>query len=252
MLNQFSRTQLLLGDEGMQKLQNACVAVFGIGGVGSYTAEALARSGVGKLVLVDDDKVCLTNINRQLVALKSTVGMYKTEVMRRRILDINPKAEVVTHQCFFTDASKKEFDFGSYSYIADAIDTISAKLTLVECAKSYGVPIISCMSAGNKLDAVAFEVADIFATSVCPIAKVMRRELRQRSIESLKVVYSKEIAIAPAEDESNSCRNNCICPKDTKRTCTIRRQIPGSVSFVPSVAGLILAGEIVKDIISTT
>ena len=249
MLNQFSRSSLLLGKDGMEKLKNATVAVFGIGGVGSFTAEALARCGVGHLVLVDDDKVCLTNINRQLIALHSTVGKPKVEVMKERILDINKNAVVDTHPCFFGEDTKSQFDFSAFTYVADAIDTITAKLILIQCANAANVPIISCMSAGNKLDPTAFEVADIYETTVCPIAKVMRKELRVRDIKSLKVVYSKEVCLAPNADEEQSCRSNCICPDNTKRTCTVRRQIPGSVSFVPSVAGLILAGEIIKDII---
>lgn len=249
MLDQFSRTELLLGKEAMSVLEKASVAVFGIGGVGSFTAEALARSGVGSFALFDDDKVCLTNINRQLIATRKTVGMQKVEVMRDRILDINPDAKVDIHQCFYTAENADEYDLSQYSYIVDAIDTVSSKLILIEKAKAANVPIISCMGAGNKLDATRFEVADIFKTSVCPLAKVMRSELRKRDIKKLKVVYSKEEVIKPIEDDENSCKYNCVCPPGTKRKCTIRRQVPGSVAFVPSVAGLILAGEVVKDLI---
>lgn len=248
MLNEFSRTQLLLGEDAMIKLKNAVVGVFGIGGVGSYTVEALARSGVGTLVLFDDDKVCLTNINRQLIATRKTIGMQKVDVMRERILEINPNAVVITHPCFYTAENADEFDLSQYTYIVDAIDTVSSKLELISRAEKAGVPIISCMGAGNKLDPTRFEVTDIYKTSVCPLARVMRRELKARGIRKLKVVYSKEPAITPLEDMSISCRAHCVCPPGTKRKCTVRRQIPGSISFVPSVAGLILAGEVIKDI----
>lgn len=249
MLNEFSRTQLLLGETAMDCLKNATVAIFGIGGVGSYTAEALARSGVGGLALFDDDRICLTNINRQLIATHQSVGQKKVEVMKKRILDINPKCNVETYECFYTSQNASEYDFTQYSYIVDAIDTVSSKLTLIEKAREASVPIMSCMGAGNKLDPTKFEVADIFKTSVCPLARVMRRELKARGISSLKVVYSKEAVINPKEQDEISCKNNCICPSDAKRDCSIRRQIPGSVSFVPSVAGLILASEVVKDLI---
>lgn len=248
MQNEFSRAQLLLGREGIERLAGASVIVFGIGGVGSYTAEALARTGVGSLTLVDDDKVCLTNANRQLIALHSTVGKQKAEVMRDRILDINPRANVDVRICFYGDATADAFDLTSYDYIVDAIDTVSAKLLLIERANAAGTPVISCMGAGNKLDATRFEIADIYETSVCPLARVMRRELRARGVKSLKVVYSREEARAPMEDDSISCKLHCICPPGTQRKCTVRRQVPGSVSFVPSVAGLILAGEVIKDL----
>ena len=248
MLNEFSRTQLLLGAEAMDKLKNASVAIFGIGGVGSYAAEAIARSGVGRLDLFDDDRVCLTNINRQLIATRKTIGKQKVDVMRDRILEINPNAEVVVHQCFYTAENADEFDLSQYTYIVDAIDTVSSKLELIVRAEKAGVPVISCMGAGNKLDPTRFEVADIYSTSVCPLARVMRRELKVRGVKKLKVVYSKEQPIAPLEDMSISCRAHCVCPPGTKRKCTVRRAIPGSISFVPSVAGLILAGEVVKDI----
>ncbi len=248
MLNEFSRTQLLLGEEAMEKLKNASVAVFGIGGVGSYTAEALARSGVGSLTLFDDDKVCLTNVNRQLIATRNTIGRQKIDVMRDRILEINPNAQVITNQCFYTAENADEFDLSQYTYIVDAIDTVSSKLILITRAQNAGVPVISCMGAGNKLDPTRFEVADIYSTSVCPLARVMRRELKARGVKKLKVVYSKEQPIVPLEDMSISCRAHCVCPPGTKRKCTVRRAIPGSISFVPSVAGLILAGEVVKDI----
>lgn len=248
MLNEFSRTELLLGQEAMQKLKNSTVAVFGIGGVGSFTVEALARSGVGHLVLIDDDKVCLTNINRQLIATRKTVGKNKVEVMRDRILEINPNAKVTIHQTFYTKETADSFDYASWDYIVDAIDTVSSKLLLVEKANEFHVPIMSSMGAGNKLDPTKFEVTDIYKTSVCPLARVMRYELRKRGIKKLKVVYSKEKALTPIQTESNSCSTNCICPPNTARKCTVRRQVPGSVAFVPSVAGLIIAGEVIKDL----
>lgn len=249
MLNQFSRTELLFGAEGMDKLAHSRIAVFGIGGVGGYTVEALARSGVGAIDLIDDDKVCLTNINRQIIATRKTVGKYKVDVMKERILEINPEVQVTTHQCFFLPENADDFDFTSYTYIVDAVDTVSAKIELVMRAQALGIPIISCMGAGNKMDATKFEVADIYKTSVCPLAKVMRKELRTRGVKKLKVVYSKETAMSPREDMAISCKQNCICPPGTVRKCTNRRAIPGSNAFVPSVAGLILAGEVIKDII---
>jgi len=248
MLNQFTRTEIILGKKAMETLAKSCVAIFGIGGVGTFTAEALARCGVGEFFLFDDDKICLTNINRQLIATRKTIGRQKTEVMMERILEINPDAKVTTHQCFYSADNANEFDFSKYSYIIDAIDTVSSKLTLIENAKKANVSIISCMGAGNKLDPTRFEVTDIYKTSVCPLARVMRRELKARGIHSLKVVYSKEPAIKPTEDEDASCKTNCVCPPGTQRKCDVRRQVPGSVSFVPSVAGLIIAGEVVKDL----
>ena len=248
MLNQFSRTQLLLGAEGMDKLFHARVAVFGIGGVGGYTVEALARSGVGTLDLIDDDRVCLTNVNRQIFATRSTVGQYKVDVAEQRVLDINPDAVVHTYKTFYAPQTAEQFDFTQYDYVVDAIDTVTGKLELVEQAQKAGVPIISCMGAGNKLDPTAFEVTDIYKTTMCPLARVMRRELKRRGIRKLKVVYSKEPAMTPIEDMSISCRSHCICPPGTARKCTQRRQVPGSNAFVPSVAGLIVAGEVVKDL----
>lgn len=248
MLNQFSRTELLFGNESMNKLKEARVAVFGIGGVGGYTVEALIRSGVGSVDLIDDDKVCLTNLNRQLIATRKSVGKYKVDVMKERILDINPKANVVTHQCFYMPENADDFDFANYDYIVDAIDTVTAKIELIMRAQEKDIPIISCMGAGNKLDPTAFEVTDIYKTSVCPLAKVMRKELKARRVKKLKVVYSREQAKKPIEDNENSCRSNCICPPGTQRKCTDKRQVPGSVAFVPSVAGLIIAGEVIKDL----
>jgi len=249
MLNEFSRTQLLLGEEAMNKLKESTVAIFGIGGVGCYVAEALARCGVGNLVLFDDDKVCLTNINRQLIATRKTIGRKKVDVMAERILDINPKAHVELNACFYLPENADQFDFTKYDYIVDAVDTVTAKLELIMRAKEKNIPIISSMGAGNKLNPAEFEVADIYKTSVDPLAKTMRNELRKRGIESLKVVYSKEKPIVPIEDENLSCKFNCICPPGTKRKCTDRRSVPGSISFVPSVVGLIIASEVVKDLI---
>ena len=248
MLNQFSRTQLLLGKDNMDRLAEAKVAIFGIGGVGGYVAEALARSGVGSFVLVDDDKVCLTNLNRQIISTRKTVGKYKAEVMRDRILEINPDAEVEVRKCFYLPENADEFDFNEYSYVVDAVDTVTAKLEIIMRAKECGVPVISSMGAGNKLDPTKFQVADIYKTSMCPLAKVMRRELKKRGVKKLKVVYSTEKPTRPLDDMSVSCRTNCICPPGAAHKCTERRDIPGSVAFVPSVVGLIIAGEVVKDL----
>ena len=250
MLNQFSRTQLLLGQDGMDRLANARVAVFGVGGVGGFTVEALARSGVGAIDLIDDDKVCLTNINRQIIALRSTVGKYKVDVAAERLHDINQNIQVNTYKTFYMPDTAHQFDFSQYDYVVDAIDTITGKLELVMQAQATGTPIISCMGAGNKLDPTAFEVADIYQTSVCPLARVMRRELKKRNVPSLKVVYSKEPPLTPIDDMAISCRTHCICPPGTARKCTERRQVPGSTAFVPSVAGLIIAGEVIKDLIA--
>lgn len=248
MLNQFSRTELLLGKENMENLSKARVAVFGIGGVGGYTVEALVRSGVGAIDLIDDDKVCLTNLNRQIIATRKTVGKYKVDVMKERILDINPDCKVEVHKCFYLPETKDEFDFSRYDYVVDAVDTVTAKVQLVMEAKEKQVPIISSMGAGNKLDPAAFEVADIYKTSVCPLAKVMRRELKKRGVDHLKVVYSREPAMTPVDDMAISCREHCICPPGAVHKCTQRRAIPGSIAFVPSVVGLIIAGEVIKDL----
>ena len=245
----------------MDKLKNSRVAVFGIGGVGGYVCEALVRSGVGHFDLIDDDKVCLTNLNRQIIATRKTVGQYKTDVMKERMLDINPDievnvhkcfflpdADVRIHQCFFLPENAEEFPFAQYDYVVDAVDTVTAKIELVMKAKEMKVPIISSMGAGNKLDPSAFRVADIYKTKMCPLAKVMRRELKQRGVKKLKVVYSEEKPTRPLEDMAISCRNHCICPPGAKHKCTERRDIPGSVAFVPSVVGLIIAGEVIKDL----
>lgn len=249
MLHEFSRTELLIGTEGLAKLAQSKVAIFGIGGVGTFVVEGLVRSGVGKFVLIDDDCICLTNINRQLHATRKTIGKPKVEVMRERILEINPKAEVTVFQEFYLPETADKMLADDYDYIVDAIDTVTGKLDLIVKAKAKNIPIISSMGAGNKLDPTRFEVADIFSTSVCPLAKVMRQELRKRGIPSLKVVYSKEQPLTPVETENSSCSVGCICPQGSTRTCTTRRQIPGSIAFVPSVVGLIIAGEVVKDIV---
>ena len=248
MLNQFSRTQLLLGQENMQKLAESRVAVFGIGGVGGYVCEALVRSGIGAFDLIDDDKVCLTNLNRQIIATRKTVGQYKAEVMAERIREINPDADVRIHKCSFLPENADAFPFAEYDYIVDAVDTVTAKLALVMKANELHIPIISSMGAGNKLDPTAFRVADIYKTKVCPLAKVMRIECRKRRIKKLKVVYSEEVPTHPIEDMSISCRTHCICPSGAQHKCTERRDIPGSTAFVPSVVGLIIAGEVVKDL----
>lgn len=229
----FSRTELLLGTKGVAKLGQSKVAIFGVGGVGGYVAEALARSGVGAFLLVDKDVVSLSNINRQIIATTRTVGMPKTQAMKERILEINPEAQVEIKECFFLPETAVEFDFTQYDYVVDAVDTVTAKLELVMQAEAAGVPIISSMGAGNKLDPTQFEVADIYKTSVCPLARVMRRELKKRGIKKLKVVYSKEEAMTP----------KVILSDESKRV------IPGSVAFVPSVAGLIIAGEVIKDLV---
>ena len=248
MLNQFSRTQLVLGGEAMDVLSGSRVAVFGIGGVGGYTVEALARSGVGAIDLIDDDRVCLTNVNRQILATRETVGKFKVDVAEARVHSINPNCKVTTYKMFFLPGEENQFDFSQFDYVVDAIDTVSGKMGLVLAAKDAGVPIISSMGAGNKVDPTAFRVADIFETSVCPLARVMRQLCRKKGVSHLKVVYSQEKPIRPVEDAAISCRSHCICPPGTARKCTDRRDIPGSTAFVPSVVGLIIAGEGIKDL----
>ena len=235
--NWCSRTEILLGAESIKRLKESTVAVFGIGGVGGFAAEALARSGIGTLELIDHDTVSVSNINRQIVALHSTIGKYKTDVMKERILDINPEINVVVHQCFYLPETASQFDFSKYDYVVDCIDTVTGKIQLVEAAKAANVPIICSMGAGNKLDPTAFEVADISKTSVCPLAKVMRRELKKRNIKNVKVVYSKE---EPVEAKAEIALES--------ESAGRKKSIPGSCAFVPSVAGLILAGEVVKDL----
>ncbi len=248
MLDQFSRTELIFGKENMEKLSRARVAIFGIGGVGGFTAEALARSGVGTLDLIDDDKVCLTNINRQIFATRKTVGRLKVDVAKERLLEINPDMTINTYKTFYMPETAAQFDFTQYDYVVDAIDTVTGKIELVMNADKCSVPIICSMGAGNKVDPTQFEVADIYSTSVCPLARVMRYELKKRGIRKLKVVYSKEKPIPPSEDMAISCKQHCICPPGTARKCTQRNQVPGSNAFVPSVVGLIIAGEVIKDI----
>ena len=247
MSDQFSRTLLLFGPEAMAKLQQSRVAVFGIGGVGGYAVEALVRSGIGELDLIDDDRVCLTNLNRQLHATHKTIGQYKVDVAAERVREINPDCRIHTFRTFFLPDTRDQFDFSQYDYVIDAIDTVTGKLALIETAKAAGVPIICSMGAGNKTDPTAFRVADIYQTSVCPLARVIRSECRKRGVKHLKVVYSTEQPVRPLEDPTISCRSHCVCPPGTRK-CTVRRDIPGSTAFVPSVAGLIIAGEVVKDL----
>lgn len=250
MLNQFSRTELLIGKEGIDKLKNSKVAVFGIGGVGSFVVEGLVRAGVENFVLIDDDKVCLTNLNRQIIATRKTIGKYKVDVMKERILEINPNANVETHQEFYMPNSESNIINNELSYVVDCVDTVTAKIEIITQCKKLNIPVISAMGTGNKLDPSRFEITDIYNTNICPLAKVMRKELRKRNIDSLKVIYSKEEPIKPDETLECSCKTNCICPPGTKRKCAERNQVPGSISFVPSVAGLMIAGEVVKDIIN--
>ena len=233
----------------MAKLKNSRVAVFGAGGVGGYVIEALARCGIGTLDVIDDDKVNITNLNRQIIALHSTVGRYKVDVIKERVADINPDAIVHTYKTFYMPETKNEFDFTFYDYVVDAIDTVTGKIELVLQAREAEVPIISCMGAGNKVNPTALEVADIYKTSVCPLAKVMRRELKKRGVKHLKVVYSKEKPLVPQVEIEISCRNNCTCPPETAANCEVRKPIPGSTSFVPSAAGLIIASEVIKDLL---
>ena len=240
-MDEFLRTEMLIGRDAMEKLRAARVAVFGLGGVGGHVAEALARSGVGSLVLVDNDVVSLSNINRQVIALHSTIGRYKTEVMRERILDINPKAQVEIHTCFFLPENAEDFNFYSYDYVVDAVDTVAAKLEIIARANRAGTPVISAMGAGNKLNPSAFTVTDIYKTQMCPLARVMRRELRKRDIKSLKVVCSSEPALQPKGVYQEAAEENAAGS---------RRAVPGSISYVPSIAGLLLAGEVIQDLIS--
>lgn len=246
-LHAFSRSELLLGTEGLKKLKNSKIAIYGIGGVGTFAAEALARSAVGSFVLVDDDDICLTNINRQIHATRKTIGKAKVELMKERILDINPKAEVITYKELYNSESADRLLSTDYDYVIDAIDMVSAKLDLIERCKDKNIPIISSMGAGNKLDPTRFEVTDIFKTSICPLAKVMRKELKKRGVKDLKVVFSKEEPMTPLVIDSD-CKTDCICP-NKDRTCTVRHQIPGSVAFVPSAVGLIIASVVVRDLL---
>lgn len=248
MLNQFSRTELLFGKEAMDKLAKSRVAIFGVGGVGGYAVDALVRSGVTTFDLFDDDRICLTNLNRQIIATRKTIGQYKVDVMKERILEINPKCVVNTYKTFFLPDNSIDIDFSQFDFVIDAVDTITAKIELVLKAQEANVPIISAMGAGNKIDPTKFVVTDIYKTSICPLARVMRNELRKRGVKNLKVVYSTEKPLQPINDNENSCKKNCICPQGTQRNCLIRREIPGSNAFVPSVCGLIIAAEVVKDL----
>ena len=241
MADQYSRTRLLLGQDGIEKLRNARIALFGLGGVGGYAAEALARAGVGHMDLIDDDTISLTNLNRQLLATHSSIGMYKVDVAAQRIRDIDPSIEVRTYKTFYLPDTADQFDFAQYDYILDAIDTVTGKLMLIARAKEAGTPVISCMGTGNKLDATAFEVADISKTSGCALSRIMRKECAKRGIKGVKVVYSKELPLEPAQDPDD--------PMEPQREGSSRRSTPGSTAFVPGVAGLIMAGEVIKDLI---
>jgi tRNA A37 threonylcarbamoyladenosine dehydratase len=244
----YSRTELLIGKDGVDKLKNSKVAIFGIGGVGAYTAEALGRAGVGNLVLIDYDDICLTNINRQIHATRKTVGKSKVDTMKERLLDINPKMNVLTFKELYNEETAEHLLTADLDYVVDAIDMVSSKLDLITRCLGMKIPVISCMGAGNKFDPTKLEIADIYKTSICPLAKVIRKELRKKGIKKLKVVYSKELPVTPIETEKN-CKNNCICSNKDLAKCTHRRQIPGSISFVPSAAGLILASAVVRDIL---
>ena len=248
MLNQFSRTQLLLGQDAMESLYQKRVAVFGLGGVGGYVCEALVRSGIGEFDLIDDDKVCLTNLNRQIIATRKTIGKYKAEVMRDRMLEINPDAKIEIHKCFFLPENADQFAFNEYDYIVDAVDTVTAKIELILRAQKEGVPIISAMGAGNKLDAGRLKIADIYDTRICPLARIMRRELKKRNVKSLKVVYSDEEPMRPINDMSINSDTHDICPAEGEHKSPGRRDTPGSIAFVPAVAGLLIAGEVIKDL----
>lgn len=256
MSERFSRTEMLLGADAMEQLRNAHVAVFGVGGVGGYTAEALVRSGIGKLTLVDSDTIAESNINRQIIATTQTIGRYKTEVMKERAMEINPEITVEERRCFFLPENAETFDFTQYGYVVDAVDTVTAKLALVEAANKAGVPIISCMGAGNKLNPGAFEITDLYKTSVCPLAKVMRRECKLRGIKKLKVLYSKEEALKPQElsvlknvdGQADSSPQREEQKQAVEAGQVRRRSTPGSVAFVPSVAGLMIAGEVIRDL----
>lgn len=249
MQHAFSRFEMLVGPDAIEKLKESRIAVFGVGGVGSYVVEGLVRSGVGKFILVDDDLVCLTNLNRQIHATRKTIGKPKVAVMKERILEINPKAEVETHQLFYLPETAGQLLDGRIDYIVDAIDTVTAKIDLVLRAREKGIPIICSMGTGNKFDPTKLSITDISKTSIDPLARVMRKELRDRGITSLKVLFSNEVPSKTQETERSSCKENCVCPAGTDRKCTDRRNIPGSTSFVPSAAGLIIAGEVVRELI---
>lgn len=252
MLDQFSRTRLVFGSDAVDALTQKRVAVFGIGGVGGHAAEALVRTGVGAIDIIDDDKVCLTNLNRQVIATWKTVGQFKVDVMEQRLLDINPSCTIRKHTCFYLPETADQFDFSEYDYVIDAVDTVTAKINLIMQARDAGTPVISAMGAGNKTDPTAIRIADIYDTRVCPLARVMRKEMRKRGVEHLKVAYSPEAPVEPKDDMAASCRTNCVCPPGTQRTCLDRRSIPGSNVFVPSAMGIAIASEVVKDLIAGT
>ncbi len=249
MQNQFSRTQMLLGAEAMDTLKNKTVAIFGIGGVGGYVLEALARAGIGHFDLIDDDVVCLTNINRQILATIKNIGQAKVEAGAERIGMINPHAEVRTHKTFFLPETCDGFDFTSYDYCIDAVDTVTAKLLIIEKAKEAGVPVISCMGCGNRMDPQALRITDISRTEKDPLARVMRRELKKRGIKKCTVLFSTETALSPIEDDAISCRSHCVCPPNSPRSCNDRRSIPASSPFVPPAAGLLIASKVTTDLI---
>jgi len=257
MSNQFTRTELIFGADGMARLFNSKVAVFGVGGVGGHVVEAFARSGIGKIDLFDNDKVCITNLNRQIIATRKTIGQYKVDVAKARIHEINPDAVVGAYRIFYVPDTSHEIELSQYDYVVDAIDTVSGKIELVVKANECNVPVISSMGAGNKVDASAFQVADIYETSVCPLAKVMRQELKKRNIPGLKVVFSKEPALTPHNDIETACQGDCLIgcqtdnsgsTTDAERKGTPKRQVPGSNAFVPATVGLIIAGEVIKDL----
>ena len=249
-MHAFSRTEMIIGEQGIRRLAEAKVAIFGVGGVGSYVAEALVRAGVGNFVLVDDDTICLTNTNRQLHATRKTIGQPKVEAMRQRMLDINPAAVIETIQSFYLPEKAEQLIQDDYDYIVDALDTVTAKIDLAVQGKERSIPVISAMGAGNKLDPGGFKVADLAKTSVCPLAKVMRKELRKRGVEHLKVVYSEEKPIVPICVETSDCSKHCICPPGSTKHCLERRSVPGSISFVPGVVGLLIAGAVVNDLLA--
>ena len=249
MFDQFSRTRLTLGSNGVESLQKAHVIVFGCGGVGGYVCESLVRSGLGAIDIVDDDKVCLTNINRQIIATWKTVGMDKVDAMEERLLDINPSCKITKHKCFYLPDSASEFDLSKYDYIVDCVDTVTAKLHLVAQAKTAGTPIISAMGAGNKLDPTAISNADISETSICRQARIIRKELRKRGIHHLKVAYSPEPTVKPEEDGRAGCAAGCVCPPNSEHTCLDRRSVPGSNAFVPAAMGLAIGAEVAKDLV---
>jgi tRNA threonylcarbamoyladenosine dehydratase len=244
----YSRTELLIGIDGVDKLKNSKIAIFGIGGVGAYTAEALCRAGVGNLVLIDYDDICLTNLNRQIHATRKTVGKSKVDTMKERLLEINPNMNVIIFKELYNEESAERLLTPDINYVVDAIDMVSSKLDLIIRSQQMNIPIISCMGAGNKFDPTKIEIVDIYKTSVCPLARVIRQELRKKGVKKLKVVYSKETPVTPIETEKN-CKNNCICSNKDLAKCTHRRQIPGSISFVPSAFGLALASAVVRDIL---